>query len=179
MGPCSRVNWTHWAQIFCLILQCNHTATMAPNDSVLVDEKMAKSSAEDHDTGTESLEALQPQPLDRKLQFKIDVRLIPILGLTYTIMFLDRTNSMSHPPHPAAFGHVRWRACFCDLRSATAFPGSKRLRYIALRCVTEAFQSWKGHFQPMRSLVIRCVAAKSTCRVSTGRVVLRRTDIGN
>jgi hypothetical protein len=29
---------------------------------------------------------------------KMDLRLIPILGCTYTILFLDRTNSKSHVP---------------------------------------------------------------------------------
>jgi hypothetical protein len=29
---------------------------------------------------------------------KMDLRLIPILGCTYTILFLDRTNSASHVP---------------------------------------------------------------------------------
>jgi hypothetical protein len=31
---------------------------------------------------------------------KMDLRLIPILGCTYTILFLDRTNSKPHPRVP-------------------------------------------------------------------------------
>jgi hypothetical protein len=30
----------------------------------------------------------------------MDLRLIPILGCTYTILFLDRTNSKPHPRVP-------------------------------------------------------------------------------
>lgn len=30
--------------------------------------------------------------------YKLDLRLIPLLGCTYTILFLDRTNSEYHDP---------------------------------------------------------------------------------
>jgi hypothetical protein len=66
---------------------------MALKDPVLVDEKVTNSFSEAaRETGTESLDLL---PVGRKLKIKIDLRLIPILGLTYAIIFLDRTNSMS------------------------------------------------------------------------------------
>ncbi|KAF2817374.1 MFS general substrate transporter [Mytilinidion resinicola] len=50
---------------------------------------MTTASSEDRGTGTESLEA---PPMDRKTMLKLDLRLVPILGACYTIMFLDRTN---------------------------------------------------------------------------------------
>ena len=34
-------------------------------------------------------------PTEQSYVLKMDLRLIPILGCTYTILFLDRTNSMS------------------------------------------------------------------------------------
>lgn len=45
---------------------------------------------QDNDVGAEKEATVRPNYLT-----KLDLRLIPILGCTYTILFLDRTNSRS------------------------------------------------------------------------------------
>lgn len=44
--------------------------------------------------GNLNIEELEPPKSNYVL--KMDLRLIPILGCTYTILFLDRTNSKPH-----------------------------------------------------------------------------------
>lgn len=60
--------------------------TMA--EKIPVEDVVAKEGS-DRDT---SIESLSVTPA--KYIFKLDMRLIPVLGCTYTILFLDRTNSM-------------------------------------------------------------------------------------
>jgi len=48
---------------------------------------------------TDHTDDLAPPP--SCYMWKLDLRLIPILGTTYTLLFLDRTNSKSRHPHAA------------------------------------------------------------------------------
>jgi hypothetical protein len=70
-------------------------------EKILAEDVVAKDGS-DRDT---SIESVADTPA--KYIFKLDMRLIPILGCTYTILFLDRTNStsslhISHALQPAA-----------------------------------------------------------------------------
>ena len=62
---------------------------MMQHDEKTVAETVAKSS-ESSDHGTPDFEAAHTK---QTYTTKMDLRLIPILGVTYTILFLDRTNS--------------------------------------------------------------------------------------
>lgn len=55
-------------------------------EKIIAEETSSKTSS-DHT----NVEALLAKP--QKYILKLDLRLIPILGCTYTILFLDRTNS--------------------------------------------------------------------------------------
>lgn len=63
---------------------------------MLADEKafLAVSAGSSRISKQESFEVAVPVKLNYTL--KLDLRLIPILGCTYTISFLDRTNSKPH-----------------------------------------------------------------------------------
>jgi hypothetical protein len=57
------------------------------------DEKaMTEVVAQDRDNDAVTISNV---PTEQSYVLKMDLRLIPILGCTYTILFLDRTNSMS------------------------------------------------------------------------------------
>ncbi|KAF2015107.1 MFS general substrate transporter [Aaosphaeria arxii CBS 175.79] len=73
-------------------------------EKIVAQETATKSSNSDHDT----IEAAMDPPSNYTL--KLDLRLIPLLGCTYTILFLDRTNianarieglekGLNMPPH--------------------------------------------------------------------------------
>lgn len=58
-------------------------------EKYVAETTMAKDSSED------TVELAAPTPARLNYTLKLDLRLIPILGCTYTILFLDRTNSGS------------------------------------------------------------------------------------
>lgn len=63
---------------------------MQPNEKA-VPETTASSNVDNDHGAIESLSHTK-----QTYTMKLDLRLIPILGCTYTILFLDRTNSKSH-----------------------------------------------------------------------------------
>jgi hypothetical protein len=66
---------------------------MSEKAAVLVaDNSMEKRSSE-----LRAIEAVVPYQRQRYMT-KLDIRLIPVLGVTYTLLFLDRTNSKSAIP---------------------------------------------------------------------------------
>lgn len=59
---------------------------------MLIDEKvMAETTAKS--SGSSDQDLGEPTVTPPNYTLKLDLRLIPILGCTYTILFLDRTNS--------------------------------------------------------------------------------------
>lgn len=57
-----------------------------------IDEKMVAEAAA-KDSGSSDQGTVEVLGIKQNYTLKLDLRLIPILGCTYTILFLDRTNS--------------------------------------------------------------------------------------
>lgn len=75
---------------------------MQLDEKVVVEAMPKGSGSSDHDT-------LEPVVTKQTYTYKLDLRLIPILGCTYTILFLDRTNSKfqnaTRQQHPECNSH--------------------------------------------------------------------------
>ena len=49
-------------------------------------------------------------PAERRLRWKIDLHVVPVVALLYLFCFIDRTNIGEHPPAPARFSHTEHKA---------------------------------------------------------------------
>lgn len=47
---------------------------------------------DDKEVAVEPVEVVSTEEVDKKLQWKRDLRLLPVLGTMYMLLFLDRTN---------------------------------------------------------------------------------------